>query len=389
MSRIGIIAEFNPLHLGHKYLIDEAKALGECVCVISSNFVQRGDTAICEKRVRTQMALDTGADLVLELPVCYSMSTAQNFALGGVFALVSAGCDTLIFGSEAGEVSPLLKTAEILNSKEFEEKLQKRLKSGVTFAKARQITAEECGAPKGILEGANNNLAIEYITAAKNLGCEINFKTVKRQGAGHDSEKAEGGFASASLIREKIISGDFGFAKKYMPENAFSLLNENNISDINRLDRAVLASLRTKTLDELESLPDVSEGLHNKLFSEIKVATSLFGVYNGVKSKRYTLARVRRIVLSAFLGLDNSFFMQTPPYVRVLGFNTVGKGIIREMRKKDNCNLVLKTNEIKKLGDRAQKMLDIESVATDLYMLSLKKAGECSLEYKAKIIKTE
>ena len=107
MSRIGIIAEFNPLHLGHKYLIDEAKALGECVCVISSNFVQRGDTAICEKRVRTQMALDTGADLVLELPVCYSMSTAQNFALGGVFALVSAGCDTLIFGSEAGVKSTL------------------------------------------------------------------------------------------------------------------------------------------------------------------------------------------------------------------------------------------------------------------------------------------
>ncbi len=390
MSRIGIIAEFNPLHLGHKYLIDQAKADGEVVIALSSDFVQRGDTAICDKRVRTQMALSCGADLVLELPVCYSMSTAQNFALGGVAALVTAGCDTIMFGSEIGETEPLIKTAEILMSSEFNEKLNSALKNGKTFAKLRQETAEKLGAPKGVLAGANNNLAIEYIIAAKFLKADIAFKTVKRQGADHDSKEADSGFASASAIRERLLLGDFQFAKKYMPVEAFLLLNEENISSINRLERAILAFLRTKTLDELKALPDISEGIENKLFSEIRVATSLDGLYNKIKSKRYTHARVRRIVLSAFLGLDNTFFMkEAPPYIRVLGFKKQGEKIVSEIRRQNGRNLVVKISEIKALGDRAEKMLNTESRATDLYMLSLKKAGEGSLEYKAKIIKTE
>ena len=388
MSRIGIIAEFNPLHLGHKYLIDEAKKQGEVVCVISSNFVQRGDTAIVEKRVRTQMALDCGADLVLELPVCYSMSTAQNFAFGGVSALVMAGCDTIMFGSETGEIEPLLKTAEILNSTDFKEKLSQNLKNGRTFAKARQITAENCGAPKGILEGANNNLAIEYILAAKTLGVNLSFKTVKRLGANHDSGDALGGFASASLIREKILLGDFSFAEKYMPNAAFSLLSDDNVSNINLIDRAVLATLRTKSLNDFKNLPDVSEGLENKLLSSIRVATDLCDVYNKIKSKRYTLARVRRIVLSAFLGLDNTFFMKAPPYIRVLGFNKNGKKIISQQRKQNGNKLVLKATEIKNLGALAEKMFALENRATDLYLLSLKKPQECGLEYTAKLIKT-
>ena len=388
MSRIGIIAEFNPLHLGHKYLIDEAKKQGEVVCVISSNFVQRGDTAIVEKRVRTQMALDCGADLVLELPVCYSMSTAQNFAFGGVSALVMAGCDTIMFGSETGEIEPLLKTAEILNSTDFKEKLSQNLKNGKTFAKARQITAESCGAPKGILEGANNNLAIEYILAAKQLGANLSFKTVKRLGANHDSGDALGGFASASLIREKILSGDFNFAQKYMPKAAFSLLSDDNVSNIDLIDRAILATLRTKSLNDFKNLPDVSEGLENKLFSAIRVATGLFDVYNKIKSKRYTLARIRRIVLSAFLGLDNTFFMKAPPYIRVLGFNKNGKKIISQQRKQNGNKLVLKATEIKNLGALAEKMFVLENRATDLYLLSLKKPQECGLEYTAKLIKT-
>ncbi len=381
MSRIGIIAEFNPLHLGHKYLIDEAKKQGEVVIALSSNFVQRGDTAICEKRVRTQMALSCGADLVLEIPVCYSMSTAQNFALGGVSALMAAGCDTIMFGSEAGESEPLILTAEILMCDEFKDKLSDALKSGVTFAKARQATAESLGTPKGILEGANNNLAIEYIIAAKSLNADMQFKAVKRQGAAHDSDASYGGFASASLIREKLKNGDFSFAERYMPAGAFLLINYDNISNISRIETAILAALRTKTINELKNLPDVSEGLENKLFSAIKVATSLDDVYNKVKSKRYTHARIRRIVLSAFLGLDNSFFMKEPPYIRVLGFNYNGKAIIKEQ---NNKKLILKVQEIK-----TEKMFLIENRATDLYMLSLNNAGECSLEYKAKLIKTE
>ncbi len=389
MARIGIIAEFNPLHLGHKYLIDEAKKQGEVVCAISSNFVQRGDTAIFEKRTRTKMALSCGADLVLEMPVCYSMSTAQSFALCGVSALKAVGCDTLIFGSEAGDINALLKTVEVLQSNNFSQILSEKLKNGITFAKARQEAAEICGAPKDVLQGANNNLAIEYIIAAKTLGAEMTFKTVKRLGAGHDSGIADNGFASASLIREGLYLGDFDFAKKYMPKEAFDLISEAEISDITRLETAVLASLRTKTLDDFKLLPDISEGVENKLFSATRVATTLNEVYNNIKSKRYTLARIRRMVLSAFLGIDNSFFMQKPEYIRVLGFNKTGEEIIRERRKISEIPLVLKATEVKQLSEKAQKMFELESKASDLYALSLKKPAECGLEYKANLIKTE
>ena len=389
MARIGIIAEFNPLHLGHKYLISEAKKLGQVVTVISSNFVQRGDTAIFEKRTRTKMALNCGADLVLEMPVCYSMSTAQSFALFGVTALKEAGCDALMFGSEIGEIEPLLKTAEVLLSDDFSQKLAEKLKSGVTFAAARQSAAEECGAPTDILKSANNNLAIEYIIAAKNIGADFEFLTVKRKGSGHDSITTDSGFASASLIREKLYLGDFDFAKKYMPKEAVGLITLDEISKIGNIETAILSVLRTKTVEDFKKLPDISEGVENKLFLAIRVATSLEEVYNNVKSKRYTLARIRRMVLSAFLGLDNSFFMQKPEYIRVLGFDKIGEEIIRERRKISNIPIILKATEIKNLSEKAQKMFEIENRATDLYLLSLKKPQECGLEYKANLIKTE
>ncbi len=389
MARIGIIAEFNPLHLGHKYLISEAKKQGEVVTVISSNFVQRGDTAIFEKRTRAKMALSCGVDLVLEMPVCYSMSTAQSFALYGVWALKAVGCDCLMFGSETGEIGPLLKTADVLLSDAFSQKLGEYLKGGTTFAKARQLAAEECGAPLGILKGANNNLAIEYIIAAKSINANFKFLTVERQGSGHDSSKAESGFAAASLIRERLYEGDYNFAKKYMPWEAFDLINHNEISKIENIETAILASLRMKDMEELKNLPDISEGVENKLFSAIRVATELSGVYNNIKSKRYTLARIRRLVLSAFLGLDNSFFMQRPEYVRALGFNKTGREIIKACRKKAEIPIVLKASEIKNLSEKAQKMFALENKATDIYLLSLNKPQECGLEYKANLIKTE
>ena len=234
MSIVGIIAEFNPLHTGHEYLLSEAKKLGTVVVCISGNFVQRGDTAIAEKRLRTEMCLKAGADAVLELPVLWSMSTAQNFALGGVSALVYAGCDTLMFGSECGDVQELKRTAEILNSNEFSKAVEKYLQTGITFALARQKAAEELGAQKGILEGANNNLAIEYITAAKTLGASLEFKTVKRKGAAHDSQTVDE-YVSASLLRERLQAGDTEFCKKYISPHNLRLLKKESISNIKNI----------------------------------------------------------------------------------------------------------------------------------------------------------
>lgn len=380
MATVGIIAEFNPLHSGHEYLINEAGKLGTVVCVISGNFVQRGDTAIAPKEIRAKAALKAGADLVAELPVLWSMSTAQNFALGGVSACLALGCDTLIFGSEEGDISPLLQIADILTSDDFSVLLEKHLKKGVTFATARQKACEELGCKKGILDKPNNNLGIEYIVASRRLGANLQFKTVKRQGAEHDSKKIDS-FVSATLLREKLLLGDRDFCKKYMSEEILELFEENSLSDISRLETAVLSVLRSKTLDELKVLPDLSEGVENKLYSAIRTATTLNELYDKIKVKRYPLARIRRLVLSAFLGLDNSCFLKPLPYVRVLGFNKKGKEVIKQAKVSQKIPIVTKVSEIKD-----SPIFAVETKATDLYNLSLKNPQPCGKEYTFKIL---
>ena len=383
----GIIAEFNPLHTGHKFLIDAALKDGAVVCVISGNFVQRGDTAIAEKRIRTQMALNNGADLVLELPVYYSCSTAQNFAFGGVSILDAIGCDRLVFGSECGDTEILNRASEILNSQEFSHNLKENLQNGVTFAAAREQTAIKCGLTDNILNKPNNNLAIEYINAIKQINSKMGYETVKRMGAGHDSDEVTESFVSASLLREKLIAGDYDFCKKYISENDLKLLNKDNLSDIKKIENMVLGILRTKSVTDLSVLPDLSEGVENKLFSAIKVATSLEELYNTLKVKRYTHARIRRLVISAVLGADSSLFMKKPPYIRVLGFNKVGEKIIKNCAENSQIPIIMRAKEIENLGADAQKVFSLECTATDLYALSLNKPIECGLEYKAKLLK--
>lgn len=388
MAVVGIIAEFNPLHTGHEYLINEARKIGTVVCIISGNFVQRGDTAIVDKRVRAEAALRCGADIVLELPVLWSMSTAQNFALGGVSALYYAGCDTLMFGSECGDTKELIKTTRILSEANFKEKLEKYLSRGVTFAAARQAAGEECGVGAEILSKPNNNLAIEYITAANSLGADLRFETVKRKGAAHDSnEVAE--FVSASLLREKLRQQDIKFCENYIPKQILPLLSNDKISDIKRIETAVLASLRIKSKDELAALPDLSEGIENKLYNASRLATNLDELYNMIKSKRYTLARIRRLALSAFIGMDNSFFMKPVPYIRVLGLNKKGEEFLRQRLSKSTVPVIMRASEADTLPKSAQKVFKTECRATDLYALSLSKPLECGLEYTSKLIKTE
>ncbi len=389
MSAIGVIAEFNPIHTGHVYLLSEAKKHGTVVAVISGNFVQRGDIAIAEKRVRAKAALLCGADLVLELPVTYSMSTAQNFALGGVFTLKAMGCDSLIFGSECGDITELEKACGVLKSGKFSEEAEKLLGSGMTFAAAREKAAELAGLDSGVLKGANNNLAVEYMLAAENIGADFEYFTVKRQGAVHDSQISCKGFASASLLRKKLLEGDYGFCRKYIPENVSGLFTEENTADIKRIENAVLAVLRCRSIQELKGLPDISEGIENKLFSAIRVAKSLDELYNTVKVKRYTHARIRRLALNAFIGTDSAFFMKPPPYVRVLGFNPRGEALLKKNASASPVPVITRAAQTAALNAGALGLFQTECRAADLYSLALKKIKPCGTEYTAKIIKTE
>ena len=388
MSAVGIIAEFNPLHTGHKRLIDYAHTLGDTVaCVISGNFVQRGDVAIISKQQRAKFALLCGVDIVAELPVIWSMSTAQNFALGGVWQLYNLGCQKIVFGSECGDIDALINAASVLNSDGFFERVTQKAKSGVTFAVAREQTAAEMGVDFTLLRGANNNLGIEYILAAKKLNLPIEFHTIKRLGAGHDSSEIDDGFVSSSFIREELLKGNIGYTERFMPREIRGIINPEHIADIKRLENAILYSVRTKTTDDFKNLPDISEGLENKIYFSARVATRLDELYNMIKTKRYTMARIRRLVLSAFLGLDNQFFMTTPPYVRVLGFSN--QGVMHLKKPQGIIPVVTRSLQIKQLGEDAQKVFDAECRATDIYNLCLNEPLECGSEQKMKIIKTE
>ena len=386
MAVTGIIAEFNPLHNGHKLLIDRAKEQGDTViCVISGNLVQRGDTSVIPKLKRAEAALLCGADVVAELPVLWSMSTAQNFALGGVSQLYNLGCDKIIFGSECGDINSLINAADILLSDEFAQKVSDEVKSGITFAAARSNAAEILGVNPQLLSNPNDNLGIEYIMAAKTLNLPITFTCVKRLGAGHDSNENIGGLVSSSFIRQKILEDNLGYAERFMPIPLRGFIKEDFVSDIKRIENAILGILRLKSSDDFKALPDLSEGIENKLYFSLRVATSLDELYNMIKTKRYTLARVRRLVLSAALGFDGELFMTPPPYVRVLGFSEQGEKQIRKLEP--TVPVITRATQIKELDERCKKVFETECRATDLYALSLSKPLECGLEYKMKLLK--
>lgn len=389
MAVSGIIAEFNPLHKGHKFIIDAARADGNTVaCVISGNFVQRGDTAVISKFKRAEAALRCGADLVAELPVPWSMSTAQNFALGGVSQLMALGCDEIVFGSECGDIEELQKATDILEEDLFSVLLAEELSAGVTFAAAREKAAIKAGLNSGVLSSPNDTLGIEYIMAARRLGYNGSFRCVRRIGAEHDSSELNPNAVSASLIRERLVKGNIGFAERFMPLELRGFLRQEIISDINNIDKCILSVLRTKPQEYFATLPDISEGLENKLYFSVRVATCFEELCAMVKTKRYSLARIRRLVLSAFLGIDNSFFGKTPPYVRVLGFSPAGQAQLARIPD-EGKPIVTRAAEIKKLEADALAVFETECRATDLYALSLSKPQECGAEYKAKFLKTE
>ncbi len=388
MSTIGIIAEFNPLHNGHEYLISKAKTLGNVVCVMSGNFVQRGDFSIYPKETRFAAALNCGCDLIAELPTPWAMSTAQNFAFGSVFILNALGCDTIMFGSECGKIEPLLSIADILESENFSSYLADELKKGITFAAARENAVKSCGGDYLLLSGANNNLALEYILAARKINKNLKFKTVKRLGAMHDT-LCEDTFVSATLLREKIKNGDLNFLQKHTPKAAYTLYENSPVCSIDGKDLSILSLLRKKGENEFKSLPDISEGLDNKIYNSIRLATSLEELYNNIKVKRYTLARIRRLVLCAALDIDNSFFLKNPPYIRIGGMNKMGEKILKIATKSSPVPIVVKPAQIEALDDISKKLFELENKATDLYNLFLSAPQKCGSEYTRKIIKTE
>ncbi len=362
MKVVGIVAEYNPFHGGHAYHIAETRRqLGDCavVAAMSGNFVQRGECAITDKWTRAGMALEGGADLVLELPTLWAVSSAEQFAFGAVSILKQAGADAISFGSESGDVAALKRIAAALDSEAYKHALRTYLDQGLPFARCRQLAAEELlGEQAALLENPNDNLGVEYLRAAARLGWSPVVVAVRRVGAAHDGGDHPQ-YPSASFVRQQILAGE-----RPMKNPASLAFNE----------RAVLARLRAMTEVGFAALPDCGEGLSNRLYTAARKALTLTEFYDLAKTKRYAHARIRRAVLWAALGLTAADRPDTPPYLRVLGANGRGRAVLKAIP--GEITLITKPAHGKGLP-----LLELEARCTDFYGLCRERVEPCGKEW--------
>lgn len=382
MKVAGIIAEFNPFHNGHALLVQKAREAGytHVVAVMSGNFVQRGEPALFHHAVRTKAALDNGVDLVLQLPCVYAMSGAQSFARAGVEILDGLGVvDSLVFGSECGNADLLSETADAIYGEGIKHLLATELEKGISFASAREnalrIINPVCA---DIIKSPNNILGVEYIAALKKLRSDMKPVTFERIGAAHDSEETDGKIAGASLIREKIADGDEW--KNLVPDSVVIDYADADIADAYRMENTVLYKIRTVSADELSEVPDISEGIENRIISAAKQATSLDELYALVKTKRYSHARIRRIIWNCLLGITASDLEKSVPYIRITGFNKNGAELIKAAKETAKLPVLSKPADLQNLDSTAQRVFSLECTAGDIYALCTEKPSVCGTE---------
>ena len=330
---VGIVCEYNPFHLGHRKQIDSIRekfgANTGIICAMSGNYVQRGHPAVFDKTIRAEAAIRCGADLVVELPVTTSLSSAEGFAAGGV-AVLSRLCDGLCFGAETADLRQLLGTAEALLSEDFPKLLRRELDTGRSFPAARQAALEKMGLPGAILKSPNNILAVEYCKAILRQSSPMQPLPIFREGSYHAKE-ADFENPSATSLRIRLQNGLE--ISEYLPEPAGRVFAGAPIHTLEAGQRAVLSRLRTMEDAEFEALPFGSEGLWRKLMRESRTQATLEAIASAVKSKRYTRSRIDRMILCAFLGITAPMLEAEIPYVRVLAFNDRGREILSGTKK--------------------------------------------------------
>lgn len=380
MNIAGITAEYNPFHTGHAYQISALKAqLGpdtSVVAVMSGSWVQQGRPAVTDKWTRARMALNGGADLILELPTVWAAASAESFARGAVELLCRCGViDTLCFGSETGELAPLLAAAECLDSPDYPEQLRKALEGGASFAAARQAAVEALIGPAGAaLASPNNNLGVEYLRALRSLHSNIKPVTIRREGAAHNSLDRTGeGFRSATQLRQHLARGEWEAVRPYVPAGNLDILQSAPLADPRLGERAVLACLRKMTAEDWAKLPDAGagEGLPQRLERAGRQCRSLDDFFTLAKTRRYAMARLRRMALWAFLGLTAADVPAEPPYLRVLGFNARGREVLKQMKTTAQLPILTKPAHVRELDGPGRRLFELEAQCTDLYGLFL------------------
>lgn len=390
IKTVGIICEYNPFHNGHKYHIEQAKKItgaDAAVCIMSGNFVQRGEAAVCDKFSRSKAAVLGGADLVLELPVVYSLSCAEKFASGAVEILDKIGADYLCFGAECGDIKKLERLCDILlnETEEFKKALKDGLNQKKSYQQSRDAAIKSvCGVSAAPLSKPNNALAIEYLKAIKRLNSKIKPVLIKRLGADYnDKAMCDFSFSSARAIRENLKTQN---AEKILkaalpPETLFLYENEITAGRFalfsSGLDSIILYRLRTIGADELKNINDVSEGIENRIINGAKICSSFSELINYVSGKRYTKSRIARIILCAVLNIKKTD-VTAPEYVRVLAANDAGAKVLKQIKK--TCPLPVITKITNKTRDLP--MLKFDIAASDIYSLLFKDDRSARRDFK-------
>jgi predicted nucleotidyltransferase len=386
MKISGIIAEYNPFHNGHQYQIEQTKQNGatHLVAVMSGNYVQRGDLAVFSKWARAKAALQNGIDLVIELPTPFSMSAASDFAYAGVYLLNQLGVQEISFGSESGNLALLKKGAQIAQKAEQSPMFQTFYQTGISYPKAIQKTAETLYSPQEaqILTSPNNLLAIEYIKAASVINPSLSFFTTKRVGSSHDSHHPHQTFSSASFLRSTLLQHGLYNIKNYVPDSAFSVYREEvekqkapvrleNIEDI------LCYRLRQMNPEDFSRIVGICEGMENRFYQISREKTSLSDLIRGLQTKRYTNARIRRILCACLLGIEKNQFSKVPAYLRVLASNQRGAEILKQA--KNNSQIPIVSRFSQPYQNNFPQAL-FEGKATDLYSLASPQKLPCGRE---------
>lgn len=406
MSVLGIVAEYNPFHNGHMYHLNESKKLVNAdytVCVMSGNFMQRGDAAIVDKWSRTDMALANGVDLVIELPAVYSISSAENFAYGSMSILDKLGLvDYVSFGSEVGDLEILNSIAEILctEPKEYVSLLNHELAKGVSFPKAREkallMYLNDIRKYANVLSNPNNILGIEYLKALKKLKSNMEPITIKRKNADYNSTSIVNGFASSTAIRKIIKKPDV--LSKAVPEETFSIIQDKIkhgqiVQGLATYEKEIIYKLRTAPIEYIADLPDVSEGLEHAIKNAANSCNNILDLISFVKSKRYTQTRIQRILLYALLDItkqDMELSKKGIPYIRVLGMNEKGKQLVSKMASNKKLNIITSPKKFMDSNNNkiAKNIFAKDILATNIYTLGYEYESLSNLDYTTPLITT-
>lgn len=380
MAAAGIIAEYNPLHLGHCCQLRRLRALlGEetpVICAMSGNFVQRGDFALLGKHARAEAAVRSGADLVLEIPLSWACAPAERFAQGGVEVLLGTGLVTdLVFGSESADAGAIRSATEALLGPDFPEALRRELAGPHSFAAARQRALAGLIGEEGaeVLSRPNDILAVEYAKALSREGSEVHLVPILRQGAGHDQDGGE--YPSAGSIRRMIQEGRRAEALAAMVPAMRELYEAEEARGRAPVfaagaERAILAQLRRMGEADFLALDAGGEGLGNRLAAAAREAASLEELLDRAKTKRYAYSRLRRLALWAYLGLRPETLPARVPYLRPLAMNQRGRALLAEARRRAALPILTKPADVRRLSPEAQAVFRREVLATDLYTLA-------------------